>query len=127
MRERKFVNQNIDKWAQIERNLKRKQKNPEELRKDLIQVTDDLAYARTFYRSRSIRVYLNGLAQSVYHSLYTTRKPIWNSIKLFFRIEVPKIIYFSRKELLVSFLLLLMSVGIGILSTAKDASFANLV
>ena len=127
MRERKFVNQNIDKWAQIERNLKRKQKNPEEMRKDLIQVTDDLAYARTFYRSRSIRVYLNGLAQSVYHSLYTTRKPIWNSIKLFFRIEVPKIIYFSRKELLVSFLLLLMSVGIGILSTAKDASFANLV
>ena len=66
MRERKFVNQNIDKWAQIERNLKRKQKNPEELRKDLIQVTDDLAYVRTFYRSRSIRVYLNGLAQSVY-------------------------------------------------------------
>ena len=127
MRERKFVNQNIDKWAQIERNLKRKQKNPEELRRELIQVTDDLAYARTFYRSRSIRVYLNGLAQSVYQSLYARRKPVWKSVKSFFQYDVPKIIYFSRMELLVSFLLLILSVGIGILSTAKDASFANAI
>jgi uncharacterized membrane protein SpoIIM required for sporulation len=127
MRERKFVNQNIDKWAQIERNLKRKQKNPEELRRELIQVTDDLAYARTFYRSRSIRVYLNGLAQSVYQSLYARRKPVWKSVKSFFQYDVPKIIYFSRMELLVSFLLLILSVGIGILSTSKDASFANAV
>jgi uncharacterized membrane protein SpoIIM required for sporulation len=125
MRERKFVDQNIEKWAQIERNLKRKQKNPEELRKELIQVTDDLAYARTFYRSRSVRVYLNGLAQSVYHKLYTARKPVWTSIKYFFKMDVPKIIYYSRKELLVSFLVLILSVGIGILSTAKDASFAS--
>jgi len=127
MRERKFVNQNIDKWAQMERNLKHKQKNPEELRRELIQVTDDLAYARTFYKSRSIRVYLNGLAQSIYHRLYTTRKPVWHSIKSFFQLDVPKIIYFSRMELLVSFLLLILSVGIGILSTAKDASFANAI
>lgn len=125
MRERKFVDQNIEKWAQIEQNLKHKSKDVEVLRKDLVQVTDDLSFARTFYRSRSVRVYLNGLTKSVYDQLYSTRRPVWPSIRMFFTSDVPKIIYHSRKELLLSFIFLIASIAIGIFSAHKDPEFSS--
>ena len=70
MRESKFVEQNQAKWADFEKELSFAKKDPEKLRAQLIQVTDDLSYAKTFYKNRSVRVYLNGLAQKIYINIY---------------------------------------------------------
>ncbi|MEZ4805516.1 MAG: stage II sporulation protein M, partial [Bacteroidia bacterium] len=49
----------------------------------------------------------------------------WGSIKTFYVEEIPKILYFCRKELLISFLVLVLTVGIGIFSSAQDEGFAR--
>ncbi len=125
MRESKFVEQNKDKWTQFEKDLRDKKTDPSVLRTELIEITDDLSYSRTFYRNRSVRIYLNGLGQQVYNNIYKNKNNLFKSVAAFFKIEVPKILYFCRKELLISFLVLLLSVAIGIFSSAKDEGFAR--
>ncbi len=125
MRESKFVEQNKEKWAQFEKDLKSKKKDPHLLRAQLVQITDDLSYSRTFYKNRSVRIYLNGLGQQVYHNIYKNKRNFFKSVGTFFREDIPKIMFHSRKELLVSFLVLVLAITIGIFSSAKDGQFAR--
>ena len=125
MRESNFVKQNQEKWAQFEKELSASRKDPDQLRAQLIQTTDDLSYARTFYRNRSVRVYLNGLAQNIYINIYKNRKNFRQSLVQFFKEEVPSIAWQNRKVILISFLLLLFSTLIGAFSSAKDVMFAR--
>lgn len=125
MRESKFVDQNKEKWQQFELELKQAQKNPSKLRAQLIQITDDLSYARTYYKNRSVRIYLNGLAQLIYHSIYKNKSNVSKSIYDFFKTDVPKIVYYGRKEMLLSFVILIVSVLIGLFSSANDEQFAR--
>lgn len=123
MRESKFVEQNQDKWSQFEKELKSSNTNPENLRVQLIEITDDLSYARTFYKNRSVRLYLNGLAQKIYLSIYKNKRDFKKTIIQFFQEDIPKIAYNSRKELLMAFLILVLSVLIGAFSSAKNQQF----
>jgi uncharacterized membrane protein SpoIIM required for sporulation len=125
MRESKFVEQNKEKWAQFEKDLKSKKKDPHLLRAQLVQITDDLSYSRTYYRNRSVRIYLNGLGQQVYNNIYKNKKNFFKSLGTFFREDIPKIVFHSRKEMLISFLVLVLAVAIGIFSSAKDEQFAR--
>ena len=125
MRESKFVEQNKEKWAQFEQDLRRKKKDPHLLRAQLVQITDDLSYSRTFYKNRSVRIYLNGLGQQVYHNIYKNKKNLFKSLGVFFKEDIPKILFHSRRELLVSFLVLILAVAIGVFSSAKDEQFAR--
>jgi uncharacterized membrane protein SpoIIM required for sporulation len=125
MRESKFVEQNKEKWANFEADLRSKKKDPHKLRAQLVEITDDLSFARTFYKNRSVRVYLNYLGQQVYNNIYKNRRDFLKSLGVFFREDIPRIVYHSRKELLISFLVLLLSVTIGIFSSAKDEGFAR--
>ena len=74
MRETNFIDQNKKKWKDFERVLDGQYKDPEKLKDLFIQVTDDLSYSRTFYSNRSVRVYLNNLAQRVFFSIYKSKK-----------------------------------------------------
>ncbi|HNY55565.1 MAG TPA: hypothetical protein PKI86_08055, partial [Chitinophagales bacterium] len=67
MKETKFIQQNKKKWADFESLSKSKHKDSNLYSKLYIQITDDLSYARTFYSNRSVRVYLNNLAQDIFH------------------------------------------------------------
>ncbi|MBI5914483.1 MAG: stage II sporulation protein M, partial [Bacteroidetes bacterium] len=73
MRETSFIRQNEKKWKEFEQLLNGQHHDPEKLNDLFIQVTDDLSYARTFYPNRSVRVYLNGLAQKVFFNIYKTK------------------------------------------------------
>ena len=71
MKEQKFINQNKEKWLRFEQLGSKKKKgkiNPDELSSLFISITDDLSYARTYYKNRSVRVYLNKLAGSIFFS-----------------------------------------------------------
>ncbi len=125
MRETSFIQQNKEKWQEFEQYLEGRQDNPEELNDLFIQVTDDLSYARTFYPNRSVRVYLNGLAQKVFFNIYKGKKPIWKRFAHFWADDLPQLLYESRKELLLSFFIFALAIAIGMLSGAADPDFAR--
>ncbi|HEY1045506.1 MAG TPA: stage II sporulation protein M [Bacteroidia bacterium] len=127
MRESKFVEQNKEKWEKIEKDLLNKVSDPHVLRTHLIHITDDLSYARTFYKNRSVRVYLNGIAQSVYNRIYKSKFNFFKSVKKFYIDDVPSIMYHSRKELFFSFLVLILAFTIGFFSSVKDPEFVNTI
>jgi uncharacterized membrane protein SpoIIM required for sporulation len=125
MRETKFIAQNKDKWSRFEHVLKEKQKDPEELSNLFMELSDDLSYSRTFYPNRSVRVYLNGLAQKVFYSIYRNKKGRLKKFWLFWREDIPQILFESRFDLLLSFLIFILSISIGVFSSMMDPEFCR--
>lgn len=127
MRETNFIKQNKEKWKRFEIMTKVKAHKPEELSKLFIQITDDLSYARTFYKNRSVRVYLNNLAQQVFYSIYKNKKAKRKSLFDFWTDELPQLMYESRKALLLSFSIFVLAVLIGSLSSAMNPEFPRVI
>ncbi len=122
MRETKFIEQNKEKWTEFETLLKTKDKDPDRLNKLFVEITDDLSYSRTFYPNRSVRYYLNGLAQSLFHSIYKNRKRK-NRFVHFWTRELPQVVWEARREFLIAFAVFWLAFGIGMLSCAMDIEF----
>lgn len=127
MRETSFIKQNKAKWQEFEQVLEGQHKDPNKLNDLFIQVTDDLSYSRTFYPNRSVRVYLNGLAQRVFFSIYRNRRSKMGRLASFWTDELPQLIHEARREFRFAFLLFLGAFLIGALSSAYDVEFANVI
>lgn len=127
MKETKFIEQNREKWADFEQLLREDRRDPEKLNDLFIQVTDDLSYARTFYPNRSVRVFLNSLAQRVFHNIYRGRRFPAERLRLFWTDELPRTMWESRKALLLAFLLFVFSFGIGVVSSIINPDFARVI
>lgn len=131
MKESQFIKENSDRWKPLEdsvRSLKKPGKSRKlnkELGEDYIRVTDDLGYAQTFYRRRSIRVYLNNITSSVYRIIRLNRERDKNPIFNFFMKEVPSIIYHGRKYFFISLIVFVVAMIIGAFSLEQDTGFAN--
>lgn len=127
MRETKFIQQNKEKWKEFEHILDAPQKDPDKLKEVFVQVTDDLSYSRTFYPNRSVRVYLNGLAQKVFTNIYRKRKSGPRRLYQFWTDELPLLVYESRRDFLISFGVFLLAFLIGILSSRMDPEFVQII
>ena len=128
MKETSFINQNKKKWAEFERMTKQKQESdPDKMSQLFIEITDDLAYARTHYSKRSVRVYLNALAQQVFHSIYKKKRTPLSLLVKFWVTDLPLEMYRSRKALLTAFLIMAVGMLIGIVSTIDDPDFLGAV
>ncbi len=128
MREKKFVEQGREKWSRFEELTSKKGViNPEEFTDLYSQITDDLSYARTQYPKRSIRVYLNGLAQNIYLKLNRRRGDKSRKFFGFWTKELPLALFQARRELNISLIFFLVSMAIGILSSIHDPEFADLI
>lgn len=128
MREASFVERNKEKWFKIEQNLKNKSKiHPDELASNYIELTNDLAYSQTFYPSSKTKEYLNELSIFAHQSIYKDQKSTNNQFLQFFRYDVPKAVYESRKPILYSFLILVLATAIGMISARYDDSFVRLI
>jgi uncharacterized membrane protein SpoIIM required for sporulation len=125
MRESKFIEQNKKKWEELEHMLSTQDKDPNKLSDLFVQITDDLSFARTYYPSRSVRYYLNNLAQQIFHNINKGKKNGLKNFKEFWVIQIPKVIYDSRKELLLSFIVFTLAIVIGIFSSLTDKEFAK--
>ncbi len=125
MKETRFIEQNQDKWKELEDMLKANQRDSDKLSDLFIQVTDDLSYARTHYPSRVVRVYLNQLTQSVFGQLYRKTSSQKNQFITFWKTDLPLSLYYGRKALLFSFVLFALSFLIGIISSIYDPEFAS--
>ena len=124
MREALFVKQNSGKWKSYE---ELKTTNPDALAERFIDVTDDLAYAKTFYPSSKTTAYLNGLASVLHQSIYQNKKEDTNRFLTFWKFELPQLFYTYRRQLLYSLLFFFVSAAIGILSAKYDDAFVRLI
>ena len=128
MKEISFIRQNIIKWKQIEQWVGYASKHdPGHLADAYLDITTDLSFSRSHYPRSRITIYLNNLASALHNSLYKNKKESSSRIWNFWKTEVPLVMYDSRKELLYSFLIFIISAAIGCLSTLNDDMFARLI
>ncbi|TXB68000.1 stage II sporulation protein M [Phaeodactylibacter luteus] len=127
MRETRFIRQNQEKWQRFEEALDEGARDPEALNELFVQVTDDLSYSRTFYPNRSVRVYLNNLAQKVFASLYRNRRSSARRLLTFWTEELPLLMYEARGAFRLSFLLFVLAMLIGMVSSAMDPEFLRVI
>jgi len=127
MRETKFIQQNKEKWEEFERTLDKPYADPDKLNDLFIQITDDLSYSRTFYPNRSVRVYLNGLAQRIFSNIYKKRKLHFRRLRTFWTHELPVLVYESRRDFLITSLVFGLAFLIGLVSCAMDPEFVEVM
>lgn len=125
MRETQFIEQNKEKWEQVEHVIRKKVDDPALIRENFIQLTDDLSYSRTFYKNRSVRVYLNQLAQGIYTRVYKNRKSIGERVKDFWVNDIPALAWQGRQDILLSFIVVLLAAIIGYFCCEQDPGFAR--
>jgi len=104
MREPLFVKQNSARWTNFET---MPTSDPDELADRFIQITDDLAYAKTFYPNSKTTLYLNGLAARLHQSIYKNKTEKTNRFITFWKYELPLLFKTYQRQLLYSFLFLL--------------------
>lgn len=128
MREASFIDKNKDKWILIESNLRNKMNvAPDLLASNYIELTNDLAYAQTFYPSSKTKDYLNELAILAHQQLYRDQKSSENQIWRFIGHDVPEAIWAIRKPMLYSLLIFCFAIAIGFFSAHYDLDFVRLI
>lgn len=123
MREALFVKQNSEKWKGYEQ---MRTDNPDELAHRFIDITNDLAYAKTFYPKSKTTAYLNGIASVLHQAIYKNKKEEKGRFVRFWKYELPLLFYQYRKQLLYSFIFFVISCCIGVLSAKYDDSFLRM-
>jgi len=127
MKETSFIEQNKEKWKRFQDLAAQKQGDPEELADLYSDITDDLSYAQTFYNRRTVRVYLNQIAQGIHNLVHKERS---ESLKKFFtvwRVSLPIEIYRSRKHLLFALCIFLFWAIVGAVTTDFNPDFPRVV
>ena len=104
MKETTFIENNKEKWAEFERLSEKNTNDPDKLSELFVELTEDLSYAKTFYPKRSVRVYLNYLAQKVYVSFNKQKRTFFSTFLDFWYEKLPLEMYRGRKERLYAFL-----------------------
>lgn len=127
MNEVVFLQQNAEKWERFERLLGEDDVDPDRLADLYIELTDDLAYAQTFYPDSDTTRYLNDLASRAHQEVYQTRSETWRRLRTFWTQEIPAILATTRTPQVLSLVVFLLSVGIGTLSAAYDPGFVRLI
>jgi uncharacterized membrane protein SpoIIM required for sporulation len=128
MREVAFIKQNADKWKRFEGLLnEKKSADADELAHLYIELTDDLAFANTFYAESKTAQYLNGLTAKVHQKIYINKREERGRIARFWKYEVPQMMYNARLQLWISVAIFVFAVLVGALSAANDDRFARLI
>ena len=112
MREALFVKQNKPKWNQYESAAT---SNPDEIAERFITISDDLAYAKTFYPQSKTTIYLNGLAANFHQRIYKNKKEKTNRFIYFWQYELPLLFKVYQKQLMFSFIFFSIFFLIGLL------------
>lgn len=122
MREGLFIKKNKDRWEKTEY---LPPEDADELARDFIKLTDDLAYAKTFYPTSRVAAYINALAARIYLGIYQNRKEENNRLVQFWKVDLPLTICRHHSVVLFSFLLFLLFFSVGFFSSMGDESFVR--
>ena len=124
MREPVFLRQNQARWQQYEQ---QPATNPDELAARFVALTDDLAYAQTFYPESPTTAYLNSLTAKLHQRLYRNKPEKTGRFGQFWAEELPLLVARHHRLLRVAALLFVVFTAIGALSAALDDRFVRVV
>ena len=128
MREVAFLRKHADKWKEFEQLLNDKSTDdPDKLADLYIELNADLAYAQANYPGSKTEQYLNQLSLAVHDEIYRSRKEERGRLITFWTQELPLLFANKQKELLYSFIVFALAIGIGILSSNNDPSFVRFI
>lgn len=122
MREGLFIKKNKDRWEKVQQGGAT---DADEMAKEFIQLTDDLAYAKTFYPGSRVTHYINALASRIYLRIYQNRKEESNRLITFWQYDLPLTIRKHHKVVLFSFLLFALFFTVGFFSSMHDEAFVR--
>jgi uncharacterized membrane protein SpoIIM required for sporulation len=123
MREAVFLRQNEARWKQYERTAT----DPDELAARFVALTDDLAYAQTFYPASPTTRYLNDLAAKQHQTIYKNKPEQTSRFREFWARELPLLVARHHTTLAWSLVLFTVFTLIGALSAAYDDTFVRVV
>jgi len=127
MREAAFIKLNQKRWQEFEKILNAGRPQPDKLAEIFIQLTDDLSFARTQYPDSRTTKYLNGLTSKIHLEIYKNKKEEKNRFIHFWKYEVPEVMWQIRKPLLHAFMVFVIAILIGVVSTVYDDTFTRLI
>lgn len=128
MKESVFILKHKAIWTEFESFLnKSKHLSPDELAHNYIRISDDLAYARTFYPNSDLVSYLNNLTIKAHQLIYKNKKEEAGRFRKFWMYEVPKTFAESHKEMTIALIIFLVSITIGVVSSMQDANYPELI
>lgn len=128
MREAAFVKQNKEKWIAFEKAIAlNSQINPDTLADHYIHLTNDLAYAQTYYPESKTLQYLNSLTSQAHQQIYKNKRESKNRIIGYWRDEFPLFFYHHQKTLGYAFIIFVAAIFIGAISAIYDDSFVRLI
>jgi len=126
MREAQFLKQNAEKWKHYEADVKQKV-SADILADRFVDLTDDLAYAKTFYPGSNTAKYLNGLAALFHQQIYKNKKEKGSRVLGFWMYELPYLFGFYQKQFLYALIFFLIFCAMGALSAAYDENFIRMI
>ena len=128
MKEVTFIRQNIDKWHEAEATVESiAEVQPMDLADVYLDITSDLAFAQTHYPNSKITRYLNNLASALHNEVYRSRRQPWSRLLTFWSHEMPLTMWEARRELLLSFIIFVVSAAMGMLSQLLDPEFCRII
>jgi uncharacterized membrane protein SpoIIM required for sporulation len=99
--------------------------DPDEMAKDFVQLVDDLAYAKTFYRTSRVTRYINALASRIYLRIYSNRREESSRLIRFWKYDVPYTIGKHHRIMLFSAFVFILFYLLGFFSAKLDESFTR--
>jgi uncharacterized membrane protein SpoIIM required for sporulation len=128
MREVVFLRKNAEKWKEIESAISVENTgDPDVLAERYVELTDDLAYAQTYYPKSNTTAYLNSLTTKIHQAIYRNKKVRKSRILTFVMQEYPAVIATNRRHLFTAFAIFVLAAIIGIISTLNDDGFVRLI
>jgi uncharacterized membrane protein SpoIIM required for sporulation len=124
LREGLFIRKNKERWEQIEHGS---EATADETASNFTRLINDLGYAKTFYPTSRITLYLNSIASRIYLNIYQNRKESSNRIAQFFRYDVPVAMYRHRRIMLMALGVFAVFFSIGFFSSIHEPGFVRQV
>jgi len=123
-----FLNENAENWKEYETILGSKNNSSPDFHAELfIKITDDLSYAQTYFPDSETESYLNSLASRIHHKIYINKKEKQGRFAFFWKYELPKELLVSRKYIFYSLIIFLVTVLIGVVSSANDGEYSRII
>lgn len=120
MREAMFIKKNVEKWNKYQHQAPA---NADETADRFITLIDDLSYAKTFYPKSKVTKWLNGLAATIYQTIYQNKKEKYSRLIEFWKYELPLLFKKYHRILLFAFLVFAIFTAIGAFSQKHNPEF----
>ncbi len=117
-----FIKKNAEKWKAYQHN---ESESPDETAERFVTLIDDLSYAKTFYPKSKVTRWINGIAASIYQSIYKNKKEKSGRIFQFWKFELPLLFKKYHRIFLFTALVFILFVAIGFFSSAHNPGFVR--